>query len=130
VRWHDHGSGNFWRQFHGEPGAKAADRAESGDCLLQSAAEREHFRRRSPQIRNFHLPPICKGVTRQAVVRKIVTLGGLCLMMIGSAAQAAVTLSVTPGAVNFSYMQGAILPAAQTVTVKLSSGTVRRIPPQ
>jgi len=57
------------------------------------------------------------------VVRKIVTLGGLCLMMIGSAAQAAVTLSVTPGAVNFSYMQGAILPAAQTVTVKLSSGT-------
>jgi len=69
-------------------------------------------------------------VTRQAVVRKIVTLGGLCLMMIGSAAQAAVTLSVTPGAVNFSYMQGAILPAAQTVTVKLSSGTVRRIPPQ
>jgi len=43
--------------------------------------------------------------------------------MCGAAAQAAVTLSVTPGSVNFTYMQGAILPAAKTVSVKLSSGT-------
>src|SRR5579864_458608 len=57
----------------------------------------------------------------RAIARALPRAGVLVLLAGGAVFGQSVTLSSTPGNINLSYLEGAALPAAQTVTVKASA---------
>jgi uncharacterized protein (TIGR03437 family) len=60
-------------------------------------------------------------MSHRAVVRSFFRLSGLVLLAGSAAFGQSVTVTTAPGNVNISYLQGAALPAVQTVTVSAST---------
>jgi uncharacterized protein (TIGR03437 family) len=60
-------------------------------------------------------------MSHRAIVRSLCRLSGLVLLAGSAAWSQSVTVTATPGNINLNYLQGAALPAVQTVTVKASA---------
>ena len=59
-------------------------------------------------------------MSHRAIVRSLFRLSGLVLLAGSAVWGQSVTVTATPGNINLNYLQGAALPAAQTVSVKAS----------